>query len=113
MKENLEKEIDWISIWKVKKDNTVWYLHPTQKPVAINERVLENFTWVWENILDLFWWSWSNLIACEKLGRICYMMELDPKYVQVIIKKYNDVTKSKKEIKCINRSLDINLITNG
>lgn len=113
MKEILERGIDWISIRRVKKDNNLLYMHPTQKPVAINERVLENFTWVWENILDLFWWSGSNLIACEKLGRICYMMELDPKYVQVIIKKYNDVTKWQKEIKCINRSLDINLITNG
>ncbi len=60
-------------------------MHPTQKPVEINERVLVNFTGKWEYVLDLFWWSWSNMIACEKLWRQCRMMELDPKYCQVIL----------------------------
>jgi len=87
-------------------------MHPTQKPVEIDERVLENFTQIWDNVLDLFWWSWSNLLACEKLNRKCYMMELDPKYVTVIIKRFYEVTGWKKQIKCINRDLDITLITN-
>lgn len=112
MQNVLKKEIDGVCLRKVKKDNNMWYMHPTQKPVEINERVLENFTSIWDNILDLFWWSWSNLLACEKQNRKCYMMELDTKYVQVIIKRFYDVTQGKKEIKCINRDLDITLITN-
>lgn len=42
------------TVWKVKKDDTVSYMHPTQKPVEINQRVLENFTQADENVLDLF-----------------------------------------------------------
>jgi len=113
IKKLLENIITWQSIWKVWKDNWVYYLHPTQKPVEINQRVLENFSHEWENILDLFWWSWSNLIACEKINRKCYMMELDEKYIQVIIKRYHTYTNWQKTIKCLNRNLDINIITNG
>lgn len=68
------------------------YLHPTQKPVEINERVIDNFTQVGDNVLDLFGGSGSNLITCEKTKRVCYMMELDPKYVQTIVKRYHEYT---------------------
>lgn len=79
--------IQWTVTWKVGKDNNTDYMHPTQKPVEINEKVLINFTSKWEYVLDLFWGSWSNMIACEKTGRVCHMMELDPKYCQVIIER--------------------------
>lgn len=108
----LENEIKWKCIWKVWKDNGVEYMHPTQKPVEINQRVLETYVNQWENVLDLFWWSWSNLIACEKTNRKCYMMELDEKYIQVIIKRFYEYTDWKVEIKCTNRQLDISLIIN-
>lgn len=98
------------TLWKVKKDLPASYLHPTQKPVEINERVLWNFTSVFENVLDLFLWSGSNLLACEKMRRVCYGMELDPKYIQVILKRYHDYTKGQKEIKCITRELDLSPI---
>ena len=65
-----------------------------------------------DKIMDLFWWSWSTLIASEKTNRKCYMMELDEKYIQVILKRYNTYTDWKKEIKCLNRDLDLNLIFN-
>lgn len=42
------------TVWKVKKDDTLSYMHPTQKPVEINQRVLESFTQADENVLDLF-----------------------------------------------------------
>lgn len=97
-------------IWKVWKDNSNEYLHPTQKPVEINQRLLENFTAIWENVLDLFWWSGSNLIACEKTNRVCYMMELDPIYVQTIIKRFYEYTWWSQITKCLNRELDMQLI---
>ena len=50
-----------------------------------------------ENILDLFGGSGSTMIACEQLNRNCYMMELDPKYCQVIINRWEEFTGEKAE----------------
>lgn len=111
MREILIWQIDWQSIWKVGKDNVLEYLHPTQKPVEINQRVLENFTAPWETILDLFWGSGSNLIACEKTGRICRMMELDTKYAQTIVKRYIHYTWSESGVKCLNRDFDLSALS--
>ena len=61
-------------------------LHPTMKPVALIEQAFGNHPGL--NTLDLFGGSGSTLIACEKTGRKCYMMELDPKYCDVIVKRY-------------------------
>jgi len=83
------------TVWKVSKDNTSEYLHPTQKPVEINERALVNFTAPFDNVMDLFLGSGSNLIACEKTNRQCYGMELDPKYCDVIIQRWQDYTGKK------------------
>lgn len=110
MKEILQSQIDWQTVWKVKKDDTQSYMHPTQKPVEINQRVLENFTERWDTILDLFWWSGSNLIACEKTGRVCRMMELDTKYAQTILKRYIQYTGNTNGVKCINRAFDVESI---
>ena len=58
----------------------------------MNERALLNFTRKGDIVVDLFLGSGSNLIACEKLSRKCYGMELDEKYAQVIIQRYVDFT---------------------
>lgn len=63
-------------------------VHPTQKPVKLLGNILKDFTNTNESILDVFGGSGSTLIACEQLGRKCYMMELDPKYCDVIRKRY-------------------------
>lgn len=66
--------------------------HPTQKPIALSVWFLEKFaesSWI---VADLFLGSGSTLIAAEKTGRICYGMELDPKYVDVIVQRYVDYT---------------------
>lgn len=106
IKEILQSQIDWQSIWKVKKDDTMTYMHPTQKPVEINQRLIENFTERWDIILDLFWWSGSHLIACEKTWRKCMMMELDTKYTQTILKRYIQYTGNTNWVRCINRAFD-------
>lgn len=63
-------------------------LHPTAKPQELLCYLLRNSSRKGENVLDLFGGSGSTLIACEQLGRTCYMMELDPKYSDVIIERY-------------------------
>jgi 16S rRNA G966 N2-methylase RsmD len=66
-------------------------VHPTQKPVLLSEKILTDFHHE-KSIVDLFGGSGSTLIACEKTARACRMMELDPKYCDVIIKRWQDFT---------------------
>jgi len=61
-------------------------VHPTQKPVGLAGWVLKNYGG--DIVLDLFLGSGSTLIACEQTNRICYGMEIDPKYIDVIRKRY-------------------------
>ena len=63
-------------------------VHPTQKPLFLPVEAISNSSKKGDSILDLFGGSGSTLIACEQLGRKCYMMELDPKYCDVIRKRY-------------------------
>jgi DNA modification methylase len=80
------------SVWKINKDGATNYLHPTQKPVALALEALDKTTKSGFKILDLFGGSGSTLIACEKLNRINYTMELDPKYCDVIIQRWQQFT---------------------
>lgn len=72
-------------------------VHPTQKPIKMLGEILKDFTKDGEIILDVFGGSGSTLIACEQLGRKCYMMEIDPKYVDVIRKRYWKFTTGSEE----------------
>ena len=74
------------SVWEFKR--TANKLHPTMKPIELIANALQNSTKQNDLVLDLFGGSGSTLIACEQLNRKCYIMELDPKYVQVIIERY-------------------------
>ena len=65
-------------------------VHPTQKPVGLYCELLEDFTQEGDTVLDLYGGSGSLLIACEKMGRRCLMMELSPHYCDVIQKRYWD-----------------------
>jgi len=85
---------------KDRKQTTIWKcdrtdeakVHPTMKPVELCQRAVENSSDVNGIILDVFGGSGSTLIACEKTARDCRMMELDPKYCDVIIKRWQDFT---------------------
>jgi len=66
--------------------------HPTQKPIALVEYLIQTYSNEKELILDPFLGSGSTLIACEKLGRKCYGMEIDPHYCSVILKRGEDFT---------------------
>lgn len=67
-------------------------LHPTMKPVNLVQRMIEWSSSAGESVLDLFGGSGSTLIACEKTGRKARLMELDPKYCDVIVKRWEDFT---------------------
>ncbi len=69
--------------------------HPTQKPVGLLAEVIMDYAVNDNIILDPFLGSGSTLIACEKTNRICYGMEIDEKYVDVIIKRWEDYTGNK------------------
>ena len=94
MRELLEK------IFADKTPTTVIYedkplindLHPTMKPIKLMARLIVNSSKPGWNVLDLFGGSGSTLMACEQLGRVCYTMELDPKYVAAIIGRYSRFT---------------------
>ena len=73
-------------------------VHPTQKPVGMIINILIDFTEENNSIIDCFGGSGSTLIACEQLNRKCYMMELDPHYIDVIIQRWENFT-GKKAIK--------------
>ena len=81
------------------KEQTIWRhpveregLHPTMKPVSLLQRALQNNSKQGDEVIDLFGGSGSTLIACEKTNRDCRMMELDPKYCDVIVKRWQDFT---------------------
>lgn len=73
-------------------------LHPTMKPVELMEYQILNNTKGMDIVLDLFGGSGSTLIACEKTGRKARLMELDPKYCDVIVKRWEDFTGKKAEL---------------
>ena len=67
-------------------------LHPTMKPVELVERAVRNSSKSKDIVLDLFGGSGSTLIACEKTGRQARLTELDPKYVDVIVRRWEEYT---------------------
>ena len=67
-------------------------LHPTMKPIRMCAELIRHSTKPGETVLDLFGGSGSTMIACEQIGRKCYMMEYDPKYVDVIIDRWENFT---------------------
>lgn len=69
--------------------------HATPKPIALCSRAIKSSSRENEIVLDVFGGSGSTLIACEQLNRICYTMELDPKYCDVIIKRWETLTGEK------------------
>lgn len=98
------------TIWSMKRANVWEYVHPTQKPVELIEYALNNSSKQWNIVLDLFGGSGSTLIACEKKKRVCYMMELEPFFVQTIIKRFYSVTKEKRLVGCVNREVDFSFL---
>ena len=70
-------------------------LHPTMKPLELIERAINNSSSVGDIVLDPFHGSGSTLIACERTGRTCYGVEIDPKYIDVAVARWESFTGQK------------------
>ena len=97
---NFPKEGHALSTWTINKKNGETG-HPTEKPVEVPAMAVSHSSKENDIVLDLFGGSGSTLIACEQLNRKCYMVELDPKYVSVIVQRWLNLTGRKDEIFCI------------
>lgn len=96
VKQLLEREEKGEStVWRLKRDTK--YDHPTQKPLQLVRIALWNSSKQDDIVLDLFLGSGSTLIAAEETSRSCYGMELDPKYIDVVIKRWEKQTDLKAE----------------
>jgi len=84
------------SVWRFDKERVEG--HTTPKPVALVEKAIINSSKGGDIVVDLFGGSGSTLIASEKIGRKAYLMELDPKYCDVIVKRWEDFTGKKAEL---------------
>jgi DNA modification methylase len=88
----------WSGHHGMQKDDTKTRVHPTQKPVELVSWFFENWGKNCIVVADLFGGSGSTLIACEKTNRHAMLMELDPKYCDVIVKRWEDFTGKKAEL---------------
>ena len=79
-------------VWCMSRGATGNYVHPTQKPVELIERAIDNSSKKGAIILDVFGGSGSTIIACEKRKRASRLMELDPKYCDVIVQRWENFT---------------------
>jgi DNA modification methylase len=74
-------------VWRIDRPSES-ALHPTSKPLALIELALENSSRAGDLVADLFLGGGSSLIACERTGRVCYGMEIDPHYASVAILRW-------------------------
>ena len=86
-----------MDIWRIKRTPKN-DLHPTMKPVELVEKAILDGSQVNGIVLDLFGGSGSTMIAAEKQGRCARLMEVDPKYCDVIVKRWEDFTGKKAEL---------------
>jgi DNA modification methylase len=92
-------------VWFVDKP-AVNDLHPTMKPVALMQRAIRNSSQSKDLVFDPFGGSGSTLIACETTGRHARLIELDPRYVDVIVKRWQDYTGQKAVLEGDGRSFE-------
>lgn len=79
-------------VWTISKEQINTYVHPTQKPVELVERAIINSSNPDDIVLDIFGGSGTTLIACEKLKRKCRMIEIDEKFCDIIIRRWEEYT---------------------
>ncbi len=84
--------LEQLDLWYEHRDNMNEYIHPTQKPIRLAERALKKSTRPQDIVLDIFGGSGSTLIACEQMGRRCFLSEIDPYYCDVIIDRWEKFT---------------------
>lgn len=93
--EMIENFADMLNVWAVQRLSAQEYEHPTQKPLTLHDKPIRRCTKIGDNILSLFGGSGGELLASEQLKRKCFMIEQDPIFVDLIIKRYEHFTKEK------------------
>lgn len=88
--------LDIIDIWLAKRDAGTEYNHSTQKPLSLHEKPLRRCTRPGDIVLDIYGGSGSTLLSCEQLKRRCYMSEINPVFVQLIINRFESYENNKK-----------------
>lgn len=76
------------TLWRVTRDRTALYVHPTQKALPLAERAIRNSSSRGDVVLDPFLGSGTTLIAAARLGRVCYGLELSASYCDAIVRRY-------------------------
>ena len=89
---------DQSSIWEIDKDDHNSYVHPTQKPIALANKAIFNSSRKGEIVFDPFLGSGSTLMAAEENGRKCYGIEIEPAFIDVIIKRWESHTGKKAKL---------------
>jgi DNA modification methylase len=97
---------DESDVWCVPKPKSN-RLHPTMKPVSLVEHAVRNSSQRGDLVLDLFGGAGSTLIACEKSGRRAAVVELEPKYVDVIVRRWQDYTHQEARLENDGRSFEV------
>lgn len=90
--------VKWAGIFGMGRYDQKKRIHPTQKPIELCVWFLKKYSKCGDLVCDIFGGSGSTMIACEQFGRRCYMMEIDPHYCDVIIKRWEEFT-GKKAVK--------------
>jgi DNA modification methylase len=80
-------------VWEVQKVSPQKMEHLTEKPVELAIRAIEYSSKRGQNVLDLFGGSGSTLMGCEHTGRRAFLMEIDPIYTDVIVRRWQNATK--------------------
>lgn len=87
--------IKWSGLFGMEKEFDKKRFHPTQKPARLAGWFIGRYSKEGQNVVDIFGGSGSTLIACEQLNRTCFMCELDPSYIDVIIERWEHLTGDK------------------
>lgn len=83
---------EMIDIIYSNRDKITDYIHPTQKPIKLGQRAIKKHSSQNDIVLDFFNGSGSTMMACEQMGRRCFAVELDPKFVDVAVKRWETFT---------------------
>ena len=90
--------VKWAGVFGTEQEFDHKRYHPTQKPIKLAGWFLDRYSKEGQVVIDLFGGSGSTLIACEQLNRKCYMCELDPHYIDVIIQRYINLKGTDKDV---------------
>ncbi|WP_433943383.1 site-specific DNA-methyltransferase [Paenibacillus sp. SN-8-1] len=80
------------TVWEVSRGDVSKYVHPTQKPLELLAIPLKNSSQIGDLVLDFFGGSGSTMMTCDQIGRVCLTLELDPKFCDVIKKRFHEAT---------------------